>query len=109
MSQKIRVVCSVCGSLNVTRDALARWSEPEQKWEVSGELDNTDCDDCGEERDLVDVSLDTIICACPNCDWRGLESFLKPIKDADQRVAPGEPMPNGECPHCGALCHEEEA
>ena len=46
--------------------------------------------------------------ACQNCDWTGPEEALDPIKDIHQRVAPGEPMPSGECPKCGALCHEIE-
>lgn len=43
---------------------------------------------------------------CQNCDWRGTESQLDDIQDLHQRVDPGEPMPAGECPECGALCHE---
>jgi hypothetical protein len=35
---------------------------------------------------------------------------LRPIQDLGQRVAPGEPMPSGECadPECGALCQPYE-
>jgi hypothetical protein len=44
--------------------------------------------------------------ACQNCDWTGEASTLNIIKDVFQRVAPGEFMPSGECPKCGALCHE---
>ncbi len=43
---------------------------------------------------------------CQNCGWRGAEERLEPIEDIFQRVDPGEPMPAGECPECGALCHE---
>lgn len=43
--------------------------------------------------------------ACQNCDWRGPDEDLRPIHDVTARVAPGEPMPSGECPTCGALCH----
>ncbi len=32
---------------------------------------------------------------------------LAPIRDIYQRVEPGEPMPAGECPECGALVHVE--
>jgi hypothetical protein len=41
---------------------------------------------------------------CQNCEWRGPAAELKDIKDYDQRVAEGEPVPSGECPECGALC-----
>ncbi len=48
--KKVKLVCPNCGSENITRDGLLRWSVPEQKWEVAGELDCMNCDDCdGEE------------------------------------------------------------
>lgn len=47
----------------------------------------------------------TINAACQNCPWEGPSSECKPIKNLLERVAPGEPMPCGECPQCGALCH----
>jgi hypothetical protein len=42
---------------------------------------------------------------CQNCsgEWYGEE--LKPIKDFELRVEPGEVCPAGECPDCGAVCH----
>jgi len=45
-----------------------------------------ECQDCGKRWSLDELKLD--------------------IPDIQQRVAPGEPMPAGECPDCGALCHE---
>lgn len=42
---------------------------------------------------------------CQNCDWEGLESELYLLADVHQRVAPGEVMPAGECPECGAVAH----
>lgn len=42
---------------------------------------------------------------CANCDWKGAEEDLNPIKDLGQRVEPGEIMPAGECPECGCLAH----
>jgi len=44
---------------------------------------------------------------CQNCDWTGPDSDLREIQDIFQRVGPGEPMPSGECPKCGALCQPE--
>lgn len=42
---------------------------------------------------------------CENCgrvlDYDQLEPVMNPL----QRVAPGEIMPYGECPDCGAVCH----
>ena len=46
---KIKLICPSCGSDDVTRDALARWSVPEQKWEVSSELDSMQCEACDRE------------------------------------------------------------
>jgi len=43
---------------------------------------------------------------CQDCGQHWTEENLEPIRDVFQRVAPGEIMPAGECPECGALCHE---
>jgi predicted RNA-binding Zn-ribbon protein involved in translation (DUF1610 family) len=47
---------------------------------------------------------------CQNCEWTGPEEMLGslPMQGIFERVAPGEPFPAGECPECGALCHERE-
>jgi len=42
---------------------------------------------------------------CDNCGHDWSNDQLKPIRDLHQRVAPGEAMPAGECPECGAVCH----
>ena len=42
---------------------------------------------------------------CQSCDWTGPSTRLNPVTDVFERVQPGEPMPSGECPCCGALCH----
>jgi hypothetical protein len=64
-------------------------------WEaVDGELEEED-----EEEKMHE---------CQNCQTMWDKSVLNPIKDIGQRVAPGEPMPSGECPDCGALCHPVE-
>src|SRR4051794_40201056 len=46
---------------------------------------------------------------CQNCTekWYRVELVnVDNIPGIHERVAPGEPMPAGECPECGALCHE---
>lgn len=53
----------------------------------ANESDEAECQNCGETFELSD---------------------LKPIKDIHQRVQPGESMPAGECPDCGALCQLRE-
>jgi len=42
---------------------------------------------------------------CQNCQEQWDADDLEPLKDVEERVAPGEPMPAGECPDCGAVCH----
>ena len=42
---------------------------------------------------------------CGSCDWAGLVNDTEPIGDLEQRIAPGETVPAGECPECGALAH----
>jgi hypothetical protein len=42
---------------------------------------------------------------CQNCQREWPDSVLiNPIPDLMERIAPGEPMPSGECPGCGAVC-----
>jgi Zn-finger nucleic acid-binding protein len=42
---------------------------------------------------------------CQNCGKRWPLEKLKEVKHLLERVLPGEPMPSGECPECGAVCH----
>ncbi len=41
---------------------------------------------------------------CQDCGKVSTEQELQPISDIFGRVDPGELMPSGECPDCGALC-----
>ena len=44
---------------------------------------------------------------CQNCGaLYAHASETDAIDDIFQRVEPGEPMPSGQCLHCGALVHE---
>lgn len=56
MKNPTKMVCEVCRSSNVTRDGLLRWNG--EAWELAGELDCTQCEDCGEERDLEEEPAD---------------------------------------------------
>lgn len=42
---------------------------------------------------------------CQNCGKHWRDEQLKAIEHLSERVAPGEAMPSGECPECGAVCH----
>jgi hypothetical protein len=54
---RVIVVCAHCGSDNVTRDGLLEWDTDAQQWVKRGELDNTDCEECGGETSLIDIEL----------------------------------------------------
>lgn len=53
-------------------------------------------------------AADQDLYVCQNCHWEGPHEQLGDIKHYHQRVEPGEPEPDGECPECGALCHAKE-
>lgn len=50
----IGIHCQSCRGTNVSRDSTARWSEPDQAWEMSGVQDQGTCDDCNDEAHLVE-------------------------------------------------------
>lgn len=52
-----------------------------------------------------EVSSELAVQECQSCSRRWLEEQLNEVEDLSMRVAPGEPMPSGECPACGAVCH----
>ena len=39
---------------------------------------------------------------CQCCDWTGPADLCGPLKNAHERVQPGDVMPAGECPLCNA-------
>ena len=39
---------------------------------------------------------------CRYCGWNGPADQCGPLKNAWERVQPGDPMPAGECPKCNA-------
>lgn len=55
---------------------------------------------------MDDIAYSVVHYRCENCST-GYHSIteLKPVTDLEQRVAPGEPVPVGECPACGAVVH----
>ena len=44
-------------------------------------------------------------CECANCGKKFRQVDLAPIEHVFQRVLPGETMPAGQCPGCGALAY----
>ena len=46
---------------------------------------------------------------CQNCGEDWAEASLLPISDLyNDRIQPGEIMPDGECPECGGVCFAKE-
>ena len=68
-----------------------------------------DCVGCLAVIELRGRDIDDPLSDCQNCGKRWRESELREIQDIHQRVNPGEPMPSGECPECGALCQQLDA
>ena len=48
---------------------------------------------------------DAVAVACSDCGWQGKATDTHIIEDFQERVSPGEIVPAGECPECGALAH----
>lgn len=70
------------------------------EWEDDSPACCTNCDFTGKVADFKTFQ-------CQNCLKVWNESKLKlEIPDLQERVLSGEPMPAGECPECGALCHQ---
>lgn len=59
-TQKIKYVCTSCGSDNVTCDASASWNVELQAWEICGGYDNTDCQECAGECGTEEVPADAV-------------------------------------------------
>lgn len=52
------MVCERCGSSDVRRNADCAWSVESQSWEIVALLDDTCCETCGRERDLVEIPVE---------------------------------------------------
>ena len=45
---------------------------------------------------------------CQNCGWTGTEDQTNELRRSWERVQPGDVMPAGECPECGASAMLDE-
>ena len=50
---KIRYKCSNCGGTNIKWDAWSEWDEDEQEQILVSSFDNTWCDDCEGECNVI--------------------------------------------------------
>ena len=55
--KKLNMICQICGSGNVVKDALAEWDKEKQNWVLRTVLDNTNCEDCESEDCVEEVTL----------------------------------------------------
>jgi DNA-directed RNA polymerase subunit RPC12/RpoP len=98
----------------------ASMGEPETDYDQDGSsVVVWRCPECGAEEHVTRYAPeefddehpeepgDERVAACQDCGKKWPTAALYPVRDAGQRVAPGEPMPAGECPECGALCRFE--
>jgi RNase P subunit RPR2 len=54
---RLRMACKNCGSLLVTRDAWAEWSEGDQEWVLGAIYDYSFCHDCEDETRIEEHPL----------------------------------------------------
>lgn len=46
---------------------------------------------------------------CQNClAVHNHDKMIVPVPDLEKRLEPGDRVPDGECPACGAVCHQLE-
>ena len=56
-SKPIAIICSVCGSNRVTRDAWAEWDAANQQWVLGAVFDDAYCHQCDEETNLDEMLI----------------------------------------------------
>jgi len=54
---QISVICSVCGSTNVSRDAWAAWDIEAQAWTLQAVFDQGHCHRCEQDRRLEETNF----------------------------------------------------
>jgi hypothetical protein len=55
--KRYAMVCNVCGSDEVSRDAWANWDVKNQEWELGAVFDDAYCHKCECETRLIEVEL----------------------------------------------------
>jgi uncharacterized OB-fold protein len=55
--KKVKIVCSVCGSLRILRDAWAEWDFEEQEWVLQNVFDHAYCEDCANETSIEEMEV----------------------------------------------------
>lgn len=55
--KKINIICAVCGSADILKDAYAKWDTEKQEWVLQNVFDNTDCNICEGETKTIEVEI----------------------------------------------------
>ncbi len=55
--RRVAMICSVCGSDEVSRDAWANWDTARQEWVLGAVFDYAHCHRCERETRLIEVEL----------------------------------------------------
>lgn len=92
----IRTQCRGCG----------KYSDPDGlNWQEEGNEGIPLCSVCAETAARQRSRCQNCGAIWPQASEDGVGfQDVEPVRDVWERVAPGEPMPTGECPDCGALC-----
>ena len=61
-----------------------------------------------EHPHVIEIGIDSSRSKCQSCGRIWCDGLTADVEYLFERVRPGEPMPSGECPICGALCHPVE-
>jgi hypothetical protein len=56
-SKRYTMVCSQCGSDQVSRDAWANWDTVEQQWVLGAVFDYAHCNKCDRETSIIQIEL----------------------------------------------------
>lgn len=60
----IKIVCGKCSTENVRQDAWAEWDVAAQKWVLGSTYDQGFCEECEDERTLMEVEIEPIRKEC---------------------------------------------
>lgn len=106
-------VCATCGNEEVRIDATAEWCAKSRKWLLSQTFEDVaycvPCEDGGrgleQKTSWAEPRPTERMTKCSNCGTKQTEGGLDSYRDFWSRVQPGEIIPAGDCPTCGAFAY----
>lgn len=70
---RIKIVCSVCGSDDVRRDATAAWNVETQAWELAAVMDQGYCEGCQGDCNLTTTEVSSMRYFVMNSSYNWVE------------------------------------